>query len=677
MLSRLFAYLTLFMYLTVGVVVVRVYMPETTTVEISTSYLKYFSKTEFKAPETDVVAAPEMNFAEIKFPVEKKIIAKKPVAKKVVVENKPVKMETVSKHELPFHEIVELRPVVMKDMLPVNHVALYNDYKYEAIASTPVLEVDEVTTKLASDAEPEFFEYPVEEVKVAEASAPATKEEVAPTPEAVNQESTNPQIAKNVEEVNGVDKGTEEVALDELISFDYSQATQDLKEEKVQAAVAVTTQPVAKAAAPALTASVVTKTKTSKKKAPVTTQEENALTESSHGFMASNEESQGYTNRVTIQVTGTDFKSTQQEVGFEVRPQDDLGETFSDYNNGDVVIDQVLAQPKMTRAITVLKRGFVPTNTDLILEEGVSEVSLPLIEEGTFNELLAPFESRGPIGAVLVELEDNVESATLDVPYSKVLKLDENMKVTEDSVFSYQLFVGVKAGNALLSYKDDAGDITSKIIHVHEHELTFESNFFEEVENEKFSLVEEDLLSKEKTPLIISSDLVRQFATEKTAKKINDHTYKTHFNKTLLGGRKYLELGHQEEPVFVGFKEASKLEIPSENFMRYILSKFEGNKLGNRCLVQINLNKKAVRVDVSPESAGQSLQTYTQVLDSDGKFYDSVGEKSMKVIVVGENHGSQDYSQDAKINFKVHYQDGTVQYLGSYCSPNTYLIEQL
>ena len=340
-------------------------------------------------------------------------------------------------------------------------------------------------------------------------------------------------------------------------------------------------------------------------------------------------------------------------------------------------MDQELAQPKMNRSITLLKLGFAPTNTDLILEEGVTELSIPAIEEDTFNELLAPYEARGPIGAVLVELDDTVEGASLDVPYSQVLKLDEKMKVTEGDDFTYQLFVGVKAGNAMLSYKGQRGDITSKIIHVHEREVSFESNFFEDVLNEKVTLLEEDLLSKEKTPLILSAEEVKQFATSKTASKINDHTYRTDFNRTLLGARKYLELSHQSEPVFVGFKEATTLDIPSENFMRYILSKFEGGRLGNRCLVQVNLAKKAVKVDVAAESVGTSLMTYTQILDADGKFYDSISSKSSKIIVVGENEGAPDLSQDGKINLKITYQDGSIQYLGSYCSPNTYLVEQL
>lgn len=665
MLTRMFTYFTLFMYLAVGVVAVRVLTPDMTTIEVSSSYLKYFSRTEFKTPEAEAVVAPDIAFNEIKFPVEKKVIVKAPVANKPVVVAQ--KIQPVSKHELPFHEAVVLSPVVAKEQLETSLVALYHDFKYETA-------MDAVSTKLAAttevDAEPEFFEYPVEEAKAEEKKVVETKEEIAA--------ASAPVVDENVEEVNIVDN----IPQEDLVAFDYSKAKQDVKEEKVPTVSTVTTQnmllqgtsaPVTPAAP--MTMTNISKSQPKKVQKAVTTHQQNALTNKRMGFVQ--EESKTYQNRVTIQITGTDFKKTQEEVGFEVRPQDDLSESVSDYNNGSVSIDSDLSQPNMTRSVTVLKRGFAPTNTDLILEEGASEVTIPMVAENTFNEMIAPYESRGPIGVVLVELDDEVESATLDVPYSQVLKLDEDMKITTDSNFTYQLFVGVKAGNAMLSYKSGNGEVTSKIIHVHEHELTFETNFFEPSASEKVTLVEEDLLSKEKMPLILSSDEVRQFATEKTAKKINDHTYKTDFRKTLLGGRKYLELGHQQEPVFVGYKNATTLEIPSENFMRYILSRFEGSKLGNRCLVQVNLSKKASRVDVAAESVGESLQTSTQVLDADGKFYDSVGEKSQKVIVVGENQGSPDYSQDAKINLKITYQDGSIQYLGSYCSPNTYLVEQL
>jgi hypothetical protein len=220
-----------------------------------------------------------------------------------------------------------------------------------------------------------------------------------------------------------------------------------------------------------------------------------------------------FKNHVSIQIVGTDLKTTANEVGFEVRPQDDLNEPHFDYNNGIINLQTDLSEPKMTRSVAILKRGYTPTNTEIILEEGASEVTIPLLNEETFNELIAPYEVRGPIGAVLVELDDETETATLDVPYSKVLKLNEKMQVVEGDHFSYQMFIGVKVGNALLSYRLNKGQTTAKIIHIHEREVTFESNFFEKVSSENLNMFEEDVLSKDKMPLITSAENIKIFAS--------------------------------------------------------------------------------------------------------------------------------------------------------------------
>ena len=661
MLTRMFAYFTLAMYLVVGTIAVRIVMPEMSTVSISSQYLKLFSNTSLKSQEEVTLTTPEMHFADIQFPVEKKVIVKAPAAKKAVVVvaaavQKPavLKLETVAKNELPFYEPVKLQAIVMNNVLQGNMVALYKEISAEMVAKIAEPVSDEVSTIQASDAEPTFFEYE-EEAKVA-ASEPTVKEEV----------STNTAVVNNVDKSQNVENLAEEVAIDDLVAFDYSKANTDIKTQTMPMVSTMTTQSANKSAAPVVTPKSTKQTKTPEIQEEATSIEKNALVQPV-----------GHPSKVTIQVVGTNLVTTQPEIGFELRFQDDLGDAIQDYNSGEVTIQQELAHARMNRSITVLKRGFAPTNTDLIVEEGVAGVSVPAMDEDTFNKLLAPFESRGPIGAVLVELDDEAEGAALDVPYSQVMTLDGELKETKDADFRYQLFIGVKAGNALLSYKGAKGEVTSKIIHIHERELTFEANFYEEEVNEEVALFEEDLLGKEKTPLIISSENVKQFATDKVGKKLNDHTYKMDFGRTLLGSRRYLELGHQDEPVFVGMKDNTTVEVPSENFMRYMLSRFEGAKLGNRCMVQVNLTKKAVKMDVAAESVGSSLVTYTQVLDADGKFYDSLGEKSRKIIVVGENQGAQEYSQDGRINLKITYQDGSIQYLGSYCSPNTYLVEQL
>lgn len=677
MLTRILTSLTLVMYLVVGSVAVRFMMPEMTTVSFSTSYFSLLSNTELAATETAAIEAPEMHFAEIQIPAQKKEIVKPAVVivKKAIVKKPAPQLvvEKVAHAELPFYEPVKLQPVVINQELKSNLIALYKDFSYEMIAEAK----DEVSTKLAAvetEAEPEFFEYADE--KVAVAPQPAPINEPAPTTENTQ---TVPEVVHSVDNVEAVDSveavdnKSEVVAIDDLLAFDYSKAQADLKEQKMPVVGTVTTQTIEVAEKKIIQPTVTPVAKKAKKVAAqkaVTTQEE----ASEKSALVSHK---SYPVNMTIQIAATDMTKSFPEAGFEVRFQDDLSAAVQDYGAGYVTLNEEMAQPRMTRSVSILKRGYAPTNTDLILDSETTGVSVPMIQEEKFNELLAPYEARGAVGAVLVELDDNVEGATLDVPYSQVLRLDGDLLVTESDDFRYQLFMGVKAGNALLSYKDMKAEVTSKIIHIHERELTFDSNYFEDVLSEKVSLIEEDLLAKEKTALVISSESVKEFATNNTAKKLNNHTYKTNFNKTLLGARKYLELTHQAEPLFVGFKDQNNLEIPSENFMRYILSKFEDSNLGNRCLIQVNLNKEALKVDVAGESVGASLVTSTQILDADGKFYDSVGPKSRKVIVLGENQGAPDYAQDAKINFKITYQDGTVQYLGSYCSPNTYLVEQL
>lgn len=681
MLTRMFAYFTLVMYLVVGGMAVRFMAPEMTTVSLSSQYLNLFSKTSLKTTEAEALVTPELKFAEIKFPVAAKpkvIVAQKKVVVPVlpVVKVTPAKLEVVAvaKNELNFNEPVVLSKIELNNELPQNLVSLYQEFSYK---ETLVAQVeDAISTKQAVatspntevEVEPTFFEYESEEEVVA---APK------PVEEKIVQDIVEEKVAASETPVVA-----EEVAVDDLITFDYSKANEDIKAETMPVVSTVTTQNMAPEIAKTPILQEIKKTSNPAKKISTAS---TPVMSKANGLVPTDMQTKTkafvpvttHPSRVTIQAVATDLMKSTSEAGFEIRFQDDLSEAVQDYNSGSVNLDQELAEEKMTRSVTLLKRGFAPTNSDIIVEAGSVEVSLPLIEEQKFNELLAPFESRGPIGAVLVELDDEAEGATLDVPFSQVIQLDGDLKETDSNDYRYQLFVGVKAGNALLSYKGMKGDVTSKIIHIHEREVTFESNFFEDVANEKIVLVEEDLLSKEKAPLIITSEQVKQFATTKTSEKLNDHTYQMNFNKTLLGSRRYLELNHQQESVFVGVRDNNKVNVPSENFMRFMLSRFENSKLGNRCLVQVNLTKTAAKVDVAAESTVASVMVYTQMLDRDGKFYDSVGDKTEKIIVVGEAQGSSDYGQDAKINLKISYQDGSTQYLGSYCSPNTYLVEQL
>lgn len=669
-----FALFTLLTYLMVGTVAVRFFTAESTEFAFTVDYLSIFQGGSIEVAKMTEIMAPEHSFDEIKFPAKASIeVAKvaKP-AKIAVLKNHSVKLLT-----LPFHEAIVLERIEMNTQLSSNLMALYKtapEELVEILAKDSTPKIDKVSTQMAavaSNEEPTFLDYSkeasstqVKDEKIAEVPVP-TEVQHRPVEVVADDRDT---LKENIT------NSAEEVAVDDLITFDYSSANKAVMENKVPTVTNVTTQ----VSRPVTTQAIPTPNAQDPAPAPV----KPAQKKSGGDALVQNESTSktkpfGYPAEVSIHATGTGLKKTYDVNGFEVRFQDDLSETLEDFGSGVVTLRDNLAQPAMTRSVVVLKKGFIPTNTDLIIEQGLAETSLPLIEEEAFNELMASFESRGAVGALLVELDDETETAAVDVPFGKVIKLDGDLKETTADDFRYQLFIGVRAGNALLSYKSYKGNQVNKVIHVHEHEVTFDANIYEKVSNEKLTLFEEGLLSREQSPLIIGAGQVRKFATDVESKKVSDHVYKASFDQHLLANRRYFEVSHQEEPVFLGVRDVSKVLVPSEQFMRFVLSHIEGAKLGNRCLVQINLNKKVARVEVGSESVANGLMTYTQMLDNDGKFYDSASDKTRKIIVVGENQGSPDHGQDAKINLKINYVDGSVQYMSSYCSPNTYLVEQL
>ena len=701
MLTRMFAYFTIVCYLTVGTVVVRFVLPEMKQLQVSTTYLSLLSDASMASSGDEIVLqVPEMKFK----PIANK--AQKIAFNKVAIVNR-VKLD----YELHFEETLKVQKVFKLGDLDANHIALYKDFSFderkEMIVATERKETiqDEVSLKVAaskqmispevsdnskamesSEVEPEYFDYPEKVNSQKQDNRTVASTDASKTIE-INVGDSAPNADEKIESAEVADllspsiasASPNPVAEVEPEYFDYPEKVNSQKQDKKSAAQAsplVASFDTQKAEADVQKNIIPTVSSVSSQKKstpPLPDNSKSNITPDAH-FMNSLVSFQA---SLSIRALGTNLVTMEELQGFEVRFQDNLSETTEDFGAGEIKFETLLSQPKMTRSAVILKRGYIPTSTELILEEGAGSLSIPLIQEETLNDLVVEFERRGPVGSLLIELDDETEVAKLDVPFGKVIKLNGELKPTEGEDFRYQLFVGVRTGNSMISYHRSNGEVVNKILHIHENELTFDANFYEDVVNEKVRLYEEDLLAKESSPLIISEDQVKIFATNRKAKKVNNHTYKLNFNSSPLGGRRYLELSHQSEPVFVGLRENTTVTVPSENFMRFILSKVEGGKLGNRCLVQVNLPKKATRFEVAAESAGSSLVIYAQVLDRDGKFYDSMSDKSQKVIIIGEGQGAGDGSDDAKINVKIEFQDGTNQYLSSYCSPNTYLVEQL
>lgn len=664
MARRILTYFTLIACLLVGTVVHRQFTTFDVSLRVSSPFTRYLSRTEFFEEKLSHVEE-KITFSTIRFEEEKPVLIsrQKTVATKVVkAPAEVVKTEEVkiSIHALPFEETIQVDPVFLKTEMSANLVALYREFKFteEKMLAAKTELKDSVSTLAAApavssgDEEPVFFEYENEEK-----TTPVSKSKVTEVLLPTKQMKTEVPVAPS-----------EEIEFFDLVS--------ESKEEPIETQEIIRGSTILpKKAEPVTTWTVDEKKKQKRAQSSdaLATTVPAALVdqkpESSAGFLGS--------SGLTIQAIGTDLKGAKKLNGFEVRFMDDYSEILDDYGSGQISFDYALSEDQMTRSARILKRGFTPTNTDLILETSGAQTTLPLIDEDTFNEMLRPYESAGPMGALLLELDDETQLAQVDVPFIKVVHFNDRLEESSEEAARYQLFVGVRAGNALITYHHRKGHTANRIVSIQNHELTFDNNLYRESEDKKISLWEENLLSKEKKPLVMATSSFKRFMTGKTGAKISQNSYRFKFKEDNFATRRYFELGHLSEPVFVGTKSNTKLEIPSESFMRYVLSRLDNSGLQNRCIVQVNLKKAIRSADVGSESVEDTLLTHVQTLDADGQFYDTPSDQTQKLIIMGESHAPSEISPDGKINMKLRYVDGTAEYLSSYCSPNTYVVEQL
>jgi len=597
MLTRMFAGLTFCLYALIGYSAYRFFSSEKSVIEIDTSVVNLVSESKVK----------------------------KEFLPDIQQEAETMRRISYEDYLLIFEDQIRLHAVYFNNPWPENLVDLYRaplvqDQINTGLAAAREVE-NEVVDKISDADEPVFIE-------------PLKKNE--PKSEVVLKPVSSPIV--------------EEVAVDDMISFNY-------------------TQPTPKNETPKTTLTAPTQEK------KVVTQTPNIASSESHGFV-SNALRVSANSSLTIHAVGSDFKKTDELNGFEVRYHDDYQSSTMDQGSGLVTLLDRVENKNQIRMGLVLKPGFIPTHADLIIEEGSSETFVPLIEKDSFDEIMGQINTKTPVGAVLVDLHDETADADLDVPYKEKIRLDGDLKKTLKDDHRYLMFTNVRVGNTLLSYKNDKGILSSKLVHVHERELTFDQNFYDQDRDLKIKLFEEDLLSTKPNPLAISSEKIREFSSQIYSTKLSLNSYKFNLRSPLLGTRSYLELNHLDEPIFLGLKNQAEAYVPSDSFISGVMKKVPGAAAAT-CVVQVNLSKPVKEFSVASQSVEETLEVTYSVLDEDGKFYDSTSEKTRKIFFFGETQAQNGLPQEGMINIRLQYANESVEYLNSYCAPNTYLVEQL
>lgn len=364
---------------------------------------------------------------------------------------------------------------------------------------------------------------------------------------------------------------------------------------------------------------------------------------------------------------------------FEIRFQDDLDEIVQDYGKGvarlnysaELNENRKLSSNMNTRRGVISARNHYSTVIDFVFEGLDTQFSIPLFEIEKFNNLVQAVGVSALGSQILVELDELTEDVELDVDtkFEAKLFLDSSLNIVDraDAEFSYIMFLGVTPGNTIINFRNSKGRVTNKIIHLSPKDIYYEPNFYAEVPSDKMSLYEEGLRSKCIGMLDINEEKIKpwSFPGKIVKESLNAHT----INEMLypLGTRKYFDFTHFEKSIFVGRWSEENIILPTKEYANNILNEFEIED--EECMVQLNLVKPVSALYVTGLSETGFMNTDVRYLDQNGNFYRDISSKTDRVFVAGEEQGL--------INIKLEYTDGSRQFIQTYCSKNTYLVEQL
>jgi len=381
-------------------------------------------------------------------------------------------------------------------------------------------------------------------------------------------------------------------------------------------------------------------------------------------------------NKIILSSLGFSLDGKSEPVNnFSFQSHFDSREFFNSNFSGEIELETLMNGRHGIWSGTILpSNDYYPTRIDLTLEKeklGPVDKEIPLINRASLRKILDENGSRERGGHFLVKLDPDTESIDVNAKYFEAkIFLDKKLKIVDEGEeFDYILFASITPGNVLVSYELSDRSVVSKIIHIVSEEVTLDFNGFYERDRDRFTIKEENILGRKMLNLEIEGHKITNFTDGKKATKDG---LKHEFIAPIVpsGTRQYLELNHLDDSIFVGKWEEETIAIPSVDFMNQTLRAMEIDNLTGRCFVQVNLDKKELEeVFLDGHGDNQGIYLKEKYLEDDGSLTGELSVRTKKIFIEGNQQGI--------IDIKLKYTDETEDYLHSYCSLNTYLIEQL
>jgi|GEM_PF-788345 len=355
--------------------------------------------------------------------------------------------------------------------------------------------------------------------------------------------------------------------------------------------------------------------------------------------------------------------------GFEFVPDYDRAERMSDSAAGEIMLGYSLTGEMNTQTGLVQAQGIIPTRIEVALGS-MKGLEVPLLNENGIQKFLQKQGLSIEGNLLMIALNSNIIDTEIDSDFGAKFIFDKNFKpVQQINGASFVLYAGVKTGNVLVKYLLANKENAQKIVYVGDGEMYFEDPSFTTSSRETFTFTTRSLLGQKKKELSIDGGAISFFNTNTSAKKKTLNAYELKVPTLVTGMRKYLEFKHLKDSIFVGLSSEKEVEIPGNDFIGKVLEMNQVNSLKERCVVQLNLSKDLRGFTANGKNRSGEMFVETTYLDKDGNFTRDSFEYADKAFIVGDMEG--------QFSVKLDYTDGSSEFLKTFCSEGTYLVEQL
>lgn len=357
-----------------------------------------------------------------------------------------------------------------------------------------------------------------------------------------------------------------------------------------------------------------------------------------------------------------------QAHSFEFVPDYERAERADDQSSGEIVFGYSLNGEMNTQTGVIQSQGMISTRVELNLAS-LNGIEVPLLNEEGIQLFLQKKGLSIEGNLILLAVDPSIIDTEIDSQFAQRLYFDKNFKNIEDGDgAAYVMYAGVKSGNIMVRYLLSNKESAQKIVYVGEGEMYFEDPDFIGSKRETYTFTTRTLLGQKKKELVIDGSAISFFNTNITAKKKALNAYEIKVPNMVSGMRKYLEFKHLNDSIFVGASKDFDIEIPGNDFIAKVLDMNQVTSLKERCVVQVNLSKEIRELKVNGKNRSGEMFVETSYLDADGNFSRD-SERSETAFIVGDMEG--------QFNVRLDYTDGSTEFLKTFCSEGTYLVEQL